>query len=50
MNGYPVEYGPLWWQAVFAVMLDLVILVALGAWALSFVRDLVRGEEVRRPL
>ena len=47
---YPTEYQPMVWQAIFAVMIDLVILVALGAWALSLVRGALRGEKIKFPL
>lgn len=36
----------MFWQAIFGVMLDLIILVALGAWALSLVNKALKGEEV----
>lgn len=44
---YPVQYQPTAWPAIFAVIVDLVILVALGAWALSLARAALRGEEVK---
>jgi len=41
------QYQPLFWQAVVAVIIDLVILVALGAWAYSVARKALKGEEVK---
>lgn len=46
---YPAGYQPLFWQALFGVVIDIVILVALGAWALSLVKKALRGEEVELP-
>ena len=43
---YPAGYQPMFWQAIFGVMLDIIILVALGAWALSLVNKALKGEEV----
>jgi hypothetical protein len=48
--GYePSAYQPLFWQAAFGVLLDIIILVAMGAWALSVVKKAFRGEEVELP-
>ena len=47
---YPAGYQPELWQTAFALLVDVVILVALGAWALSLVRSAIKGEEVRFPL
>jgi hypothetical protein len=43
---YPVEYQPQFWQALIAGVIDIVIIVALGAWALSLVKKALKGEEV----
>jgi len=43
---YPVEYQPQVWQAIVAGVIDIVIMVALGAWALSLVKKALKGEEV----
>ncbi len=53
MNGYPeqydyypAEYQPLFWQGLVAGVIDIVIMLALGAWALSLVKKAFKGEEV----
>ena len=46
---YPTEYQPLFWQALVAGVIDVVIIVALGAWALSLVKKSLKGEEVELP-
>ena len=43
---YPAEYQPQFWQAMIAGFIDLIILVALGAWAFSLVKKALKGEEV----
>ena len=43
---YPTQYQPQFWQALVAGVIDIVIMVALGAWALSLVKKAVKGEEV----
>lgn len=43
---YPSQYQPQFWQAVVAGVIDVVIMVALGAWALSLVKKAFKGEEV----
>ena len=43
---YPTEYQPQFWQALVAGVIDIVIMIALGAWALSLVKKAFRGEEV----
>jgi hypothetical protein len=43
---YPAEYQPQFWQALVAGVIDIVIMIALGAWALSLVKKAFRGEEV----
>ncbi len=44
---YPAEYQPQFWQALIAGAMDILILVALGAWALSLVKKSFKGEEVK---
>lgn len=44
---YPAEYQPLFWQALIAGVMDILILVALGAWALSLAKKAFKGEEVK---
>jgi len=43
---YPTEYQPQFWQALVAGVIDIVIMIALGAWALSLAKKAFRGEEV----
>ena len=44
---YPAgAYQPQFWQVLIGGVIDLVMLVALGAWALSLVKKSFRGEEV----
>ena len=43
---YPTEYQPQVWQAIVAGVIDIVIMIALGAWALSLVKKALKGEEV----
>ena len=43
---YPAEYQPQFWQAMIAGIIDLVIVIALGAWAFSLVKKAFKGEEV----
>jgi len=45
-NYYPAEYQPQFWQALVAGVIDIVIMIALGAWALSLAKKAFRGEEV----
>ncbi|MFC1930664.1 cytosine permease [Chloroflexota bacterium] len=47
---YPAEYQPQFWQAAFSGLINIAILIAVGAWALSLVRKAVKGEEVEFPL
>ena len=43
---YPAEpYQPQFWQALVAGVIDIVIMIALGAWALSLLKKSCRGEE-----
>ncbi|MBI2849774.1 MAG: cytosine permease [Chloroflexi bacterium] len=53
MNGYPqqydyqpAQYQPLFWQGLVAGAIDIAIMVALGAWALSLAKKALKGEEV----
>jgi len=46
---YPAEYQPQFWQALVGGVIDLVIMIALGAWALSLVKKALKGEEVELP-
>jgi hypothetical protein len=41
---------PLQWQAFVGIAIDVMILVALGAWAFSQVKKAWKGEEVKLPL
>ena len=43
---YPAEYQPQFWQVIVAGAIDIAIMVAIGAWALSLVKKAFRGEEV----
>ena len=43
---YPTQYQPQFWQVIVGGAMDIVIMVALGAWALSLVKKAFRGEEV----
>jgi len=43
---YPADYQPQFWQALVAGVIDIVIMIALGAWALSLVKKALKGEEV----
>ena len=45
-NYYPYEYQPQFWQVIVGGVIDIVIMVALGAWALSLVKKALKGEEV----
>ncbi len=55
MNEYPLEYYPaqyqaMQWQGVIALIMGIIMLVAMGAWAFSVVKKAVKGEEVKFPL
>ena len=43
------EYQPQFWQAIVAGVIDIAIMIALGAWALSLAKKAFRGEEVELP-
>ena len=47
---YPAEYQPQFWQAVVSGLINIAMLIAVGAWVLSLVRKAVKGEEVEFPL
>jgi len=40
-------YEPQFWQVLIGGVIDVVMLIALGAWALSLVKKAFRGEEVQ---
>ena len=45
---YPAgTYQPQFWQGLVAGVIDIVIMVALAAWALSLVKKAFKGEEVK---
>lgn len=46
----PTQYEPMFWPELVAIVIDIFILVALGAWVLSTVRKAWKGEEVEIPL
>jgi len=46
----PAEYQAMFWQALIAGLIDILIIMALGAWALSPARKVIKGEEVEFPL
>jgi hypothetical protein len=47
---YPEQpYQPLFWQALVGGLSNLVILVAMAAWALSLVKKAIKGETVEFP-
>ena len=49
-NYYLAQYQATQWQGIFTVLMGIVILVAMGAWALSLVKKAFKGEEVKFPL
>ncbi|GEM_PF-6463358 len=54
MTQQPVPYPasapqPLFWQGVFAAMVNILILIALASWAFSQAKKAWRGEEIERP-
>jgi len=56
MSSYlPQQYNqtqlqPLFWQELIAIAVNIMILVALGAWAFSQAKKAWKGEEIERPL
>ncbi|MBF4481829.1 cytosine permease [Dehalococcoides mccartyi] len=49
-NYYPYQYQALQWQGVVGTLMGVVMLIAMGAWALSLVKKAFKGEEVKFPL
>jgi len=54
MTQQPIPYPssapqPLFWPELIAVVVNVMILIALGSWAFSQVKKAVKGEEVERP-
>ncbi len=47
---YPAQYQAMQWQGVITVVMGIIMLVAMGAWAFSVVKKAVKGEEVKFPL
>lgn len=50
----PISYlssapQPLFWPELVAVMVDILILIALGSWVLSQAKKAWRGEEIEKP-
>ena len=43
---YPVGYQPQFWQVIVGGVIDIAIMIAFGAWALSLVKKALKGEEV----
>jgi hypothetical protein len=47
---YPAEqYQPLFWQGLVGGLINLVMLVAMSAWAFSLVKKAIKGEPVEFP-
>jgi len=46
----PAQYQAMQWQGVLGTLMGVAILVAMGAWALSLVKNAIKGEEVKSPL
>ncbi|WP_322354536.1 cytosine permease [Dehalococcoides sp.] len=49
-NYYSYQYQALQWQGVVGTLMGVVMLIAMGAWALSLVKKAFKGEEVKFPL
>ncbi|AGG07366.1 cytosine permease [Dehalococcoides mccartyi] len=49
-NYYPYQYQASQWQGVVGTLMGVVMLIAMGAWALSLVKKAFKGEEVKFPL
>ena len=45
---YPAQYDPM--AGFTAGLVSFIIVIALGAWAISLVRKAIIGEEVEYPL
>ena len=43
---YPTGYQPQFWQVIVGGVIDIAIMIAFGAWALSLVKKALKGEEV----
>lgn len=43
---YPAQYEPMWTTG----LINFIVVIALGAWAISLVRKAIKGEEVEYPL
>ena len=58
MSQYPIEYQNFspnqyqaaQWQGLVGTLMGVVMLIAMGAWALSLVKKAFKGEEVKFPL
>jgi hypothetical protein len=44
---YPYQYQPQVWEVIVGGAIDILIVIALGAWALSLVKKAFKGEEVK---
>ena len=49
-NYSPSQYQASQWQGVVGTLMGVVMLIAMGAWALSLVKKAFKGEEVKFPL
>jgi hypothetical protein len=46
----PAQYAALQVQDLLAIAIPIAVMIALGAWVISVVKDLFTGEEVKFPL
>ena len=46
----PAQYQAMQWQGIVGTLMGVVMLIAMGAWALSLVKKAFKGEEVKFPL
>ena len=46
----PAQYQAMQWQGIMGTLMGVVMLIAMGAWALSLVKKAFKGEEVKFPL
>ncbi|HEY33163.1 MAG TPA: cytosine permease [Dehalococcoidia bacterium] len=44
---YLAGYQPQFWQVIVGGVIDIAIMFAFGAWALSLVKKAFKGEEVK---
>ena len=44
---YAAGYQPQVWQVIVGGVIDIAIMIAFGAWALSLVKKAFKGEEVK---